>query len=61
MSFGGSVAAMISSLKTNNRRKPRSSIYDKDNAQSKRGKPIQSKEYTQFEKDLLLKELKENR
>ncbi|PCI95028.1 MAG: hypothetical protein COB15_12490 [Flavobacteriales bacterium] len=54
-------ANMIASLKLNNRRKSVHNPFSKDKKEYSKGTPIQSKEYTQFEKDLLLKELKENR
>lgn len=61
MSAGGSIAAMIASMKNNNRRKNKHVPFSKDNPKYKKGKAIQSKEFTQLEKDLLMKELKENR
>ena len=61
MSAGGSIAAMVASMKNNSRRKNKHVPFSKDNPKYKKGKAIQSKEFTQLEKDLLMKELKENR
>ena len=61
MSAGGSIAAMIASMKNNSRRKNKHIPFSKNSSKHKKGKAIQSKEFSQLEKDLLLKELKENR
>ena len=61
MSAGGSIAAMISSMKNNSRRKNKHIPFSKNSNKYKRGKAIHSKEFTQLEKELLMQELKENR
>jgi hypothetical protein len=61
MSFGGSVAAMISSLKANDRRRIKRSIYDKNKNQLRKGNPINTKKLTTQGKEKLLLKLKENR
>ena len=61
MSAGGSIAAMISSMKNNSRRKNKHIPFSQNLNNYKKGKPISSKEMTPKEKDLLLKKLKENK
>ena len=61
MSAGGSIAAMISSMKSNNRRKNKHKPFSKYDKTYKKTSPIKSKEYSQLEKDLLSKKLKENK
>lgn len=58
MSFGGSVSAMISSLKANSRRSKRSSIYDNNNPHAKKSQPLASRELTPLEKSALLEKIK---
>ncbi len=52
---------MINSLKFNNRRKSVHTPFSKDKKSYEKGQPVVSKDLSQFEKDLLLKKLKENR
>jgi hypothetical protein len=57
----GSIAAMIASLKNNNRRKNKIKPFSNYKKEYKKGKPISSKELTPQEKEKLLIQLKENR
>lgn len=61
MSAGGSISAMISSIKSNTRRKDKHAPFSDTVIKYKKGKPLQSKKFTQLEKDILTEELKENR
>jgi len=59
MSFGGSVAAMISSLNINKRRRIKRLIYDINKNQLRKGNPINTKKLTTQEKEKLILKLKE--
>ncbi len=54
-------ANMIASLKLNNRRKAVHTPFSKDEKKYSKGDSVKSKDFTQFEKDLLRIELKEKR
>jgi len=61
MSAGGSIAAMISSMKSNNRRKNKHKPFSKYKNEYSKGKAISSKEMTPQEKEEFLLTLKKNR
>jgi len=54
-------ANMIASLKLNNRRKSNHSPFSKDKKKYTTGEAIKSKKFTQLEKDILSKKLKEKK
>ncbi len=56
----GFTSAMISSIKNNSRRKKKHFPFSENGEKYKKGKAVLSKEFTQLEKDLLAKEIKEN-
>ncbi len=57
----GSIAAMIASMKNNNRRKNKSKPFSKYKKEYKKGKPISTKEMTSEEKIKFNQFLKTNR
>ncbi|MGB0888225.1 MAG: hypothetical protein ACPGSL_08895 [Vicingaceae bacterium] len=57
----GSIAAMIASMKNNNRRKNKNKPFSKYKKEYTKGKPISVKEMTPQEKENLLETLKQNR
>lgn len=61
MSAGGSIAAMVASMKNNSRRKNKNKPFSNYKKEYKKGQPISSKEMSDQEKNLLLKQLKKNR
>ncbi|MDG1476542.1 MAG: hypothetical protein P8Q14_05310 [Vicingaceae bacterium] len=57
----GSIAAMIASIKNNNRRKNKKKPFSKYKKEYTRSKPISNKKMTPQEKEDLLEKLKQNR
>jgi hypothetical protein len=58
MSAGGSISAMIASMKNNSRRKNKHIPFDSDQITYKKGSPINSKEFSDKEKTILAEKIK---
>ena len=61
MSAGGSIAAMIASMKNNSRRKNKHTPFTANNKRYKKGKSLSSKEMTDIEREIFQNKLKTNR
>ena len=61
MSAGGSIAAMITSMKTNSRRKDKHTPFSANTNKYKKGKSLSSKEMTDTERVIFQNKLKTNR
>ncbi len=53
----GHIAAMIASIKNNNRRKNKHTSFSTDNPNYKKGSPIKSRELTEEEKKVILEKI----
>lgn len=58
MSAGGSISAMIASMKNNSRRKNKHTPFDSNQKKYKKSTPINSKEFTNKERIILAEKIK---